>query len=63
MGFPGGAVKNPACPCKRRRVRSLGGKITWRRKWQPVFLSGKLHGQKSSGDYSLRGGEELDTAE
>ena len=19
MGFPGGAVKNPACPCKRRK--------------------------------------------
>ena len=35
-------------------VRSLGGKILWRREWQPtpVFLPGELHGQRSLAGYS-----------
>jgi len=35
-------------------VRSLGGKMPWRRKWQPtpVFLPGKSHGQRSLVGYT-----------
>ena len=38
-------------------------KIPWRRKWQPtpVFLPGKLHGQRSLVGYSPWGHKELDT--
>ena len=43
-----------ACQCRRRVFGSLSGKISWRRKWQPilVFLSGKSHGQRSLEGYS-----------
>ena len=36
------------------RVQSLGGKIPWRRKWQPtpVFLPREFHGQTRLADYS-----------
>ena len=32
----------------------LGGKMHWRRKWQPtpVFLPGESHGQRRLADYS-----------
>ena len=41
------------------------GKISWRRKWQPtpVFLHGKVHGQRSLGGYSPWGHKESDTTE
>ena len=41
------------------------GKISWRRKWQPtpVFLPGKVHGQRSLGGYSPWGHKESDTTE
>ena len=47
------------------RVRSLGGKIPWRRKWQPtpVFLPGESHGQRSLAGYSPRGCKESNTTE
>ena len=47
------------------RVRSLGGKIPWRRAWQPtpVFLPGESHGQRSLSGYSPWGRKELDTIE
>ena len=47
------------------RVRSLGQKISWRRKWQPtpVFLPGESHGCRSLVGYSLRGRKESDTTE
>ena len=40
-------------------------KMHWRRKWQPtpVFLPGKLHGQRSLEVYSPRGHKESDTSE
>jgi len=43
-------------------VRSLFGKIPWRRKWQPmpVFLPGKFHGQRNLASYSPWGRKELD---
>ena len=47
--FPGGSVvKNPTAK-QEMQVQTLGGKIPWRRKWQPipVFLPGKSHGQRS----------------
>ena len=43
------------------QVRSLVGKIPWRRKWQPspVFLPGKSHGQRSLADYGPWGRKEV----
>ena len=40
-------------------------KIPWRRAWQPipVFLPGKLHGQRSLAGYSVWGCTELDSIE
>ena len=45
------------------RVRSLVGKIPWRRAWQPnpVFLPGESHGQKGLGGYGSWSHKELDT--
>ena len=47
------------------QVRSLGRKDLWSRKWQPapVFLPGKLHGQRSLVGYSSWGHKELDVIE
>ena len=44
-------------------VRSLVGKIPWRRKWQPtpVLLPGESHGGRSLVGYSPRGRKESDT--
>ena len=50
------SVKNlPAM--QDNRVRSLGQKILWIRKWQPipVFLPGKSHGQRSLECYIVHG--------
>jgi len=46
-------------------VQSLGGKILWRKAWQPtpVFLSGEFHGQRSLVGYSPWGHKELDLTE
>ena len=68
LGFPGGTVLNNLpvnARDTRRRLNSWVGKITWRRKWQtaPVFLPGKLHGQRSLAGYSPWGGKELDMTE
>ena len=54
-----------ACQCRRYRRHRFDpwvGKIPWRRKWQPtpVFLPGKLHGQRSLTGYS-HGFAESDT--
>ena len=60
--FPGGSDgKESAC----NWVRSLVGKIPWKRAWQPipVFLPGESHGQKSLVDYSPWGLQRIDTAE
>ena len=50
---------------RRWRFDPWGGKMPWRRKWQPtpVFLPGESHGQKSPMGYSPRGCKELDTTE
>jgi len=51
MGFPGGASgKEPISRCrkyKRCRFDPWGGKLPWRRTWQPtpVFLPGESPGQ------------------
>ena len=44
-------------------VRSLVGKIPWRKKWRstPVLLLGKSHGQRSLVGYSPWGRKESDT--
>ena len=44
-------------------VRSLVGKIPWRRQPTPVFLPEKSHGQRSPAGYSPRGHKDLDTTE
>jgi len=42
-----------------------GGKIPWRRAWQPtlVFLPGESHGQRSLAGHSPCGHKELDMTE
>ena len=46
-------------------VQSLGGKIPWRKDWQPspVFLAGRFHGQRSLVGYSPWGHKESYTTE
>ena len=48
---------------RETRVRSLVGKIPWRRKWQstPVLLPGKFHGLRNLVGYSPWGCKESDT--
>ena len=56
--FLGGAAgKQSSCQFRRHKrfwFDPWVGKITWRRKWQPipVFLPGKSHGQRSLSGYS-----------
>ena len=47
------------------QVRSLGGEIPWRKKWQLtlVFLPGNSHGQRSPGGLHSWGCKELDMTE
>ena len=47
------------------RVRSLVGKIPWKRKWQPapVFLPGKYHGQRNLAGCGPWGCKEVDMTE
>ena len=55
-----------SCHCrrpKRDEFNPWGRKIPWRRKWQPVFLAGESHGQRSLAGYSPRGHKEPDTPE
>ena len=42
------------CQCRRHKFDPQVRKISWQRKWQPapVFLPGKLHGQRSLVGYS-----------
>ena len=47
----GTSGKEPTCQCRRRKKGGFppwGGKIPWRRKWQPTsgFLLGESHGQR-----------------
>ena len=68
-GFPGGTSgKEPACWCRRHKRLGFNpwvGKISWRRKWQPIpgFLPGESHGQRSLVGHSPQGHKELDTTE
>ena len=65
MGLPDGlVVKN--LPASEGDTGSIPGlKIPWSRKWQPtpVFLSGKVHGQRSLVGYSPWCHKESDTTE
>ena len=81
QGLPGTDVCSPDCqngkaslmaqwqrthlPMQKTWVRSLGGKIPWRRKWQPtpVFLPGESHGQRSLVGCSPWGSGESDMTE
>ena len=72
-GRVGGAGAMPGLSCSMQDllvwaamqeawVQSLGGKIAWRRAWQPtpVFLPGESHGQRSLVGYGPWGCKELD---
>ena len=52
--------KESTCQCRGRQFHPWGGKIPWRRAWQPtpVFLPRESHGQKSLGGYSPWGRKE-----
>ena len=55
----------PACQSRSHRILGFDQwfrKTSWRRKWQPtpVFLPGKLHGQRSLEGYSPWGCKESD---
>ena len=59
LTFPGSSVVSKESTCQYRRHRRCRfspwiGKISWRRKWQPipVFLPGKSHGQRNLASYS-----------
>ena len=54
--------KEFACQCRRLGFSLWAGKISRRRKWQPlpVFLPGKSHGQRSLVVYGPWGHNELD---
>ena len=61
IDFLGGATgKEPACQCKEHEFNPWVGKVPWRRKWQPapIFLSGKVSGQRSLAGYSPWGHRE-----
>ena len=51
--------------CERPRFNLWGGKIPWRREWQPtpVFLPGEFYGQRSLAGYSLCGCKKFNTTE
>ena len=58
--------KESTCQCRRCKRQGFSfwvRKIPWRRKWQPtpVFLPGKLHGQRILAGYSPCGCKESDT--
>ena len=57
--------KASACQWRRPTFDPWGGKIPWKRKWQPtpVFLPGKSHGQRSLVGYCPWGRKESDTTE
>ena len=61
----GSDSKASACNCRKCRFDPWGGKIPWRRKWQPtlVLLPRKLHGWRSLVGYSPWGHKESDTTE
>ena len=62
MGFCGSSAVNSPPKCKSCEFDPCVGKISWRRKWQPIpaFLPGKSHGQRSLPGYSPWGHKELD---
>ena len=47
--------RKSACQCRRHGFDPWVGKISWRKKWKPtpVFLLGKVHGQRSLVDRLL----------
>ena len=52
--FPGGSAVKESASMQETKVRSLVGKMPWRRKWQPtpLFFPGKSHGQRTLVGYS-----------
>ena len=57
FGLPKWLSGKSTCQCRRHKISRFDSwvrKISWSRKWQPtpVFLPGKLHGQRSLVGYS-----------
>ena len=63
MGLYGISGKTSACQGRSHWFDPWVGKMPWRGKWQPVFLPGKFHGQKSLVRYYPRGRRESNTTE
>ena len=63
MGLYGISGKTSACQGRSHWFDPWVGKMPWRGKWQPVFLPGKFHGQKSLVRYHPRGRRESNTTE
>ena len=67
MGFPSAASgKESACNAGDARDTGLIpglGRFSRRKPWQPVFLPGESHGQRSLGGYSPWGHKKSDTTE
>ena len=65
MGFPGGSAVKNLLQCRRSGFSPSGGKITWKRAWQPapVLLPGESHGQRSLAGCSPQGCTESDMTE
>ena len=60
LGFPGDSdSKELACNAEDLGLVPGSRRLPWRREWlpTPVFLSGKLHGQRSLVDYSFMGSQ------
>ena len=60
LGFPGDSdSKELACNAEDLGLVPGSRRFPWRREWlpTPVFLSGKLHGQRSLVDYSFMGSQ------
>ena len=53
------AKKKNVYQCREHGFDNWVGKMPQRRKWQPIFLPGKYHGQKSQAVYSPWGCKEV----
>ena len=64
VGFPGGSdSKEPACSAGDLGLIPGLGRFPWRREWQPMPLTGAIHGETSPVGYSPCGNKESDTTE
>jgi len=53
--------KESACQCRKHKRHRFYPWVNCKRKWQPVFLPGKLHGLRGPASYCPWGSEESTT--